>query len=418
MAPVVNHRRWRRHFPIFSHTSRHATHRNKENSSVLNHPRASTMFTVDCSADCVSEYLPWSTCDSVTGVRSREVRVSTPQAGSGKACLRRLIDNATWSEWSAWGAGGERCSRSSSVESRIRTIVGSTSPADEGSCRPQRQHRPCDFGEQICHSACPTAASQPQNDNIVAMIRPISRWYAGHPALGTCGSAPGKPLLSACSNSSGDVGGARLWFNNTDNALPHTFAEHSIIVYFIVDDVGKVSLAIQTNTSYSISKSQILDVKWFSTEGAATRVEVQGGKGVVSARCIGEPACSGSRVTLRSSGDSDTLGVLFGHFPPEGMCVDIKTVEGFADAIALTVNVNESSYGNDFLAIKPVGISPGLLKTGLRICATLCGRSGVEVKCTPSKLQDSGAEEKGPRLFTEAAPKPNSGNSGFEWRFI
>ena len=51
--------------------------------------RASTMFTLGCSVDCISEYLPWSVCNQTSGRRTREVRVCC-QGRIGKPCLPHL----------------------------------------------------------------------------------------------------------------------------------------------------------------------------------------------------------------------------------------------------------------------------------------------------------------------------------------
>ena len=163
-------------------------------------------------------------------------------------------------------------------------------------------------------------------------------------------------------------------------------------MYFIVDDVGRVSLAIETSMPRKGSTAQILDVRWFSRDHDIDDVQVLGEKAVVSTRCINSlTGCSGKRITLGYAGEGERGGILLGHFPPAGICVDIKTVEGFTDAVALTVN---ASVGT--LQIVPVDLPSRLLENGkgLRLCATLCGRSGNGgTDCTPSLLNVSARGE-------------------------
>ena len=155
-------------------------------------------------------------CNQTSGYRTREVRVLTAKVGSGKPSLARIYDGGMWSEWSAWGEGGSRCSSSSATESRVRSVINSI-VAEEGKCEPEREFQGCDFGHHICYSACPAAVARSSDASAVAMIRPISRWYLGHPALGLCGSsAAGSLLRSSCNNNNNNNNskGRHRWSND------------------------------------------------------------------------------------------------------------------------------------------------------------------------------------------------------------
>ena len=182
------------------------------------------MFTLGCSVDCISEYLPWSVCNQTSGRRTREVRIDC-QGRIGKAMLRRIYDGGMWSEWSAWGEGGSRCSSSSATESRVRSVINSIVAEEAGKCEPG-EFQGCDFGQHICYGACPAAVARSSDASAVAMIRPISRWYLGHPAQDRWFFGCRQPLRSSCNNNNNNnnskvvIDGATMWFNNTDNGLP------------------------------------------------------------------------------------------------------------------------------------------------------------------------------------------------------
>ena len=102
------------------------------------------------------------------------------------------------------------------------------------------------------------------------------------------------------------------------------------------------------------------DVRWFSRDHDIDDVQVLGEKAVVSTRCmkfsywLQWQKNYARDMPERGRGGAFSLG----HFPPAGICVDIKTVEGFTDAVALTVN---ASVGT--LQIVPVDLPPGCWRT-------------------------------------------------------
>ena len=114
----------------------------------------------------------------------------------------------------------------------------------------------------------PGSGGGPKKDNVVAMIRPISRWYSGHPLLGRCGSRPGESYLRHEGVPALQCG----------SIMPIMRTPIAVIgtVFSILTVLRKSLSAIQTNASFSVAKNQIMDVQWTSNSGETMPIDVLG----------------------------------------------------------------------------------------------------------------------------------------------
>ena len=194
-----------------------------------------------------------------SGRRWRNVTISRPALGTGRPCLEPEDDKGAWSPWSQWAG----CSSSSQVERRYRRHVNSTSGSEPSDPCPSvdQEQRACNFGEQLCYSACKTD-SDPSSRAVAASVRPISQWTAGHGKLKLCAATPASLLPTSCSGKSG----AEIFFNQG-----HSFSQLNLsskaLIYFIVMENGNAALAFHTGGA-GLTRRYIVDFELLLSDDA------------------------------------------------------------------------------------------------------------------------------------------------------